>query len=243
MKQLPIDLHTTGRFNKEVTKQLRLGKWVEEFVLFQLEQNTSVGHIIPGLQIQGSKTTIGELDVIFEYNTIPIHLEIVYKFYLYDPKLTSQNPLAHWIGPNRNDTLLFKLTKLRDQQLPLMYHPLSQQKLQEHNLNGDNIEQFVVFKAQLYTPYHMDFKMEGTLNPSCLKGQYINVKALNVLKSFQIYIPDKLEWLISPTLRVSWLDYTKAKVIILQHIHNKRSPLIWAKDHNSVIKSYFITWW
>ena len=41
-----------------------------------------------------------------------IHLEIVYKFYLYDNTIGTSE-IDHWIGPNRNDSLREKLEKLK----------------------------------------------------------------------------------------------------------------------------------
>jgi len=61
-------------------------------------------------------------------NNKPIHLEIIYKFYLYDPSI-GLTQLDHWIGPNRRDSLVKKLTKLKQKQLPLLYHPLITQLL------------------------------------------------------------------------------------------------------------------
>lgn len=65
-------------------KQHRLGKLVEEFVFYQLQQEDSIDWIIENVQIQNGKQTIGELDALYYENNQLIHLEVVYKFYLYD---------------------------------------------------------------------------------------------------------------------------------------------------------------
>ena len=64
-------------------------------------------------QIQNKKTTVGELDFILQKNHSPIHLEVIYKFYLYDDTF-GNSEIEHWIGPNRNDNLVKKLTKLKE---------------------------------------------------------------------------------------------------------------------------------
>ena len=73
------------------------------------------------VQIQNEKTTVGEIDCILTTAKKPVHLEIIYKFYLYD-KSVGTNELEHWIGPNRRDSLVSKLNKLKDKQLPLLYN-------------------------------------------------------------------------------------------------------------------------
>jgi len=49
-----------------------------------------------------------------------IYLEIQFKFYLYD-KTLGETEIDHCIGPMRRDSLLIKLAKLREKQLPLLY--------------------------------------------------------------------------------------------------------------------------
>ena len=95
--------------------QPRLGKLMEHFVLLDLQASEHTHLISSNVQIFNGKTTIGELDCLLIQAGIPIHLEIVFKFYLYDPALPQE--LHRWIGPNRNDTLIFKLKKLKEKQL------------------------------------------------------------------------------------------------------------------------------
>lgn len=65
-------------------KKLRLGKWIEIFTTFQLQQIEGVKFIAENLQVKNNKQTIGELDLMLLKDEKPIHLEIAYKFYLYD---------------------------------------------------------------------------------------------------------------------------------------------------------------
>ncbi|WP_218847025.1 DUF1853 family protein [Winogradskyella forsetii] len=105
---------TTQSFDHDSVafKNQRLGKLVEEFVFHQLKQDKSVDWILENIQIQEEQRTIGELDAIYGANGNSFHLEIVYKFYLYDTLKTYSSPLSYWIGPNRKDTLDYKLDKL-----------------------------------------------------------------------------------------------------------------------------------
>ena len=65
------------------------------------------------VQIIEDKKTIGEIDFIIENITTKqlIHMELAYKFYLFDPTISSET-VNNWIGPNRNDSLKEKLEKL-----------------------------------------------------------------------------------------------------------------------------------
>ena len=51
---------------------------------------------------------------IVEYLSKILHLELVYKFYLYDKNL-GEKEIERWIGPNRSDSLLEKyLVKVQE---------------------------------------------------------------------------------------------------------------------------------
>lgn len=224
-------------------KRLRLGLWVEKFVSFQLRQDPEVSILAENLQIRANKITIGELDVLLQKNNKPIHLEIVYKFYLYDTTQNYSNPLEHWIGPNRKDSLIYKLNKLKEKQLPLLYHQNTAETLNYLNLDLNSFKQQVCFKAQLFLPFKSDAFPITPLNPSCISGWYINYDDIEILKDYQIYIPQKLEWLSTPNHQVSWLAYKEAKQEIYKQIKSERSPLCWIKNEKNKIEKCFITWW
>ena len=50
-----------------------------------------------------------------------IHLEVSYKFYLYDENLGKLES-EKWIGPNKRDSLVQKTAKLKSKQLPILFH-------------------------------------------------------------------------------------------------------------------------
>jgi hypothetical protein len=58
------------------------------------------------IQVIEDKKTIGEIDFIIEDKNTKqvIHMELAYKFYLFDPSISSE-PINNWIGPNRDDSL------------------------------------------------------------------------------------------------------------------------------------------
>jgi len=67
---------------------------------------------------------VGELDCLILRDKKPIHLEVIYKFYLYDASV-GDTEIAHFIGPNRKDSLIEKLTKLQEKQLPILKQTLN----------------------------------------------------------------------------------------------------------------------
>ena len=78
---------------------MRLGHLVERFVEVEFTANPSIEVRGVNIQIYRDKITIGELDFLVTSNTEWYHLEVVYKFYLYDDSV-GESKLDHWIGPN-----------------------------------------------------------------------------------------------------------------------------------------------
>ena len=142
-----LDLDSTELFN-----EIRLGKRVEQFLNFQINKTINCKILAENIQIKIQKQTIGELDAIALIDSIPVHIETVYKFYLYDPSV-GNSEIDHFIGPNRKDSLLEKLTKLKEKQLPLLYSDTCKPYLEKFDLNAETISQQVYFKAQLFLPF------------------------------------------------------------------------------------------
>jgi hypothetical protein len=244
LEQLPIELHTQRKFESNSKgKRLRLGKWVETFFSFQLNQLNTVNVLAEGIQIKRQKQTIGELDSLFIWKGQPIHTEVVYKFYLYDPQIEGETYLDHWIGPNRRDTLIYKLNKLRNKQFPLLYNANTLEVLGRLNIDPEQIRQFVHFKAKLFTPLNSNINKKAGLNPSSVAGNYIKAQDLKDFKSYLFYFPKKLEWLLNPETSVPWLHYKDAEPLILNELSNERSPLIWLKSPDGDKQLLFVVWW
>jgi hypothetical protein len=83
IQQFKIKSNST-KINIEIDGKLRLGKYIERFVSFQLKEENNISILSENIQIQKEKRTLGELDCVLLKNIKPIHLEIIYKFYLYD---------------------------------------------------------------------------------------------------------------------------------------------------------------
>lgn len=243
-KQLDFkNLNNTNNTVKFEVKNHRLGKLVEDFVYHQLQHQQNVKWITDSIQIQNHNTTIGELDALFYLDNKPIHLEIVYKFYLYDTLENYNESLSYWIGPNRNDSLLYKLNKLKTKQFPLLYNPITYRYLNNYNLNVKDINQYICFKAQLFSPYNSINFSTQSLNNDCVSGFHLSYSKIELLKAYDFYIPEKLDWLIIPHHNVNWLTYQVAIDVVYNFIVTKRSPLIWLKSKTNQLNKCFITWW
>lgn len=238
---LPAQLSPDLDFDDNISGPLLLGKLVERFVEIELLTYKEIQILLKNAQIQKGKTTIGELDCILKQYSNSIHLEIIYKFYLYDPTAGSIE-IEHWIGPNRKDTLLKKLNKLKDKQLPLINSIHTRPLLEKYNLKVNDILQRVYFKAQLFVPYDQEVKFE-ILNDKCLNGFYIHDSELKRFKNCNFYIPNKVDWLIEVHNQVHWLCFDQFQEKIEQFINNNRAPLCWIKYPHGKLQKFFVVWW
>lgn len=233
-KSLKIDIN--------IDEKLRLGKYIERFVSYQLKQEKDINILSENIQIQQNKITLGELDCIIKKGKKPIHLEIIYKFYVYDNSVGTTE-IEHFIGPNRKDALIEKLTKLKEKQLPLLYSNECKAYLKSIQLSSEKIEQQVYFKAQLFVPFthnNMQLKM---LNSDCICGFYINPKELVNFSDCKFFIPNKKDWLVNPHQNVNWLIYNDFKEKSAAYLARNFSPLCWIKQKNGEIKKMFLVWW
>jgi hypothetical protein len=161
---------------------------------------------------------------------------------LYDPKI-SQNELECWIGPNRRDSLVEKLKKLKNNQLPLFYHPRTNEELVRLGYQADDFQQKVNFKAQLFIPYNSEEKRYTDVNIDCIEGVYISRDQLNNLNGLSFYIPAKLDWLTIPHQNVDWVNFDEFEIQIDELLKNKMSPMCWSKADSGELKKFFVVWW
>ncbi len=225
-----------------IDEKIRLGKYVERFVSFELEQQENISILAENIQIQNEKITLGELDCLLLKNNKPIHLEIIYKFYLYDASV-GKTEIEHFIGPNRKDSLTEKLKKLDEKQLPLLHADACTNYLKTLNLKPENIVQQVYFKAQLFVPLSKQNMQLNILNTDCIVGFYINQNQLNQFTDCKFYIPQKKDWLIIPHTNVNWLNFNDFKMSTKNYFEEKFSALCWIKFNNGELKKMFLVWW
>ena len=241
LKQLELSKQNTINFDESIPTNLLLGKRVERFVHAELQHYEKIKILLKNAQIQNQKITIGEIDCILKLDEMPVHLEIIYKFYLYDSRI-GNTEIDHWIGPNRNDSLLKKLNKLKDKQLPLIYNAHTKSILDKLNLNADQLQQRVYFKAQLFTPYKVIVNFKR-LNKECISGFYIHFSEIEQFSDCKFFMPIKVDWLIEVQSHVDWLVYNQFYKKITPIINDKIAPLCWIKFPNGSVQKFFVVWW
>jgi len=231
-----------SKISIDIDEKLRLGKYIERFVSFELKQNKSIQIISENIQIQKEKITLGELDCILLKEKQPIHLEIVYKFYLYDASV-GNSEIAHFIGPNRKDSLLEKIKKLKEKQLPLLYSKECDSYLKNINLNVKNIQQQVYFMGQLFMPFASKNITLNHLDENCIAGFYINRKELKQFENCKFFIPVKKDWITIPHKTENWLNYNDFVTKTDEYLTKETAPLCWLKKQNGEIEKFFLIWW
>ncbi len=236
------ELELPTNLNFQLPTNLRLGHLAERVVSALISASTNYNILHENVQIVEDKRTIGEIDfIIQEKNTEQItHLELAYKFYLYDPTISSE-PFENWIGPNRNDSLKKKIDKLKSKQFPLLYQKPTKQKFPA--LQIDKISQALCLLVSLYIPYEFQEKFNAEYSKA-IKGYYLDFEKFlsfnHTAKSY--YLPQKKEWGIDPSENDNWSDFNEIKEQISKCVKEKQASLCWQKHHNTYL-SFFIVWW
>ena len=217
-------------------KESRLGKLIEYFVINELNGVKNISVLKTNIQINNNKITIGEIDTLIKQVTQLIHLEIVFKFYLYENNSNSKE-IDNWIGPNRNDSLSEKIEKLKSKQLPLLFNKITYLHLKELGFDINQIIQKIYFKAHLFVPFELVKHSFKYVNNSCIEGYYISYKELNKLSpGMKFYIPKKLDWIVKPHNSVKWLSHSQMQKELYLHQKKRLLPYVGLKKENIYIK-------
>jgi len=242
IKQFQHTIDTTSYRGLLPSERLRLGNYIERFVSFQLKQDQTIKIIFENLQLIENKQTLGEIDCLIAQNENLYHLEIAYKFYLYKPDAGSSF-LECWVGPNLRDSLIQKVTKVKQKQFPLLYSEKGKKVFNKHKLDLTTVNQRCFFKGQLFFPHGFTNLKFEYLNEACIAGFYISMQDFQAFEKSTFYIPKKLDWLIQPIESVKWISYRET-VHQIQAFHEKSSaPLIWKKSPKGELEKLFVTWW
>ncbi len=243
------DLDVSSLASKNVTFKIQenevLGKRAEHFFKHCIITSTRYRLITSYVQIFKDNITIGELDYLIEdlQTKEILHIELVYKFYIYDPQF--KNELHRWIGPNRKDSLLEKIEKLKKNQLPLLHKKETYSILENLNLDAKHIQQKVCYLAQLFTPISFEKKAIPHLNNKCVVGHWIRFRDFisDLQKHFLYYIPEKKNWPVDPKHCPTWFTHGEILPVIESKLSQKKSPLLWRKDSEDSYSKFFVVWW
>ncbi len=248
LNQFELDINEINNFDfsqLNITQKLPLGKRIERFFEFYMQQSINYELIKSNIQIINNKETLGELDfLLFDKRADRyLHVEHIYKYYLYDESFS--NEIDRFIGPNQDDTFAKKIAKLKDKQLPLLYKNETQEYLE--NIDINSFEQKVCFKGNIYVPIHLLGKDIPIINNACIKGFYLNREVFLKQKEFRDYeyfLPQRNDWVSDCNTNEIWKTFDEAIDEINLFINHKKSTLVWLKNKKeNKMQSFFVTWW
>jgi hypothetical protein len=236
------ELNISRELKFQLPTNVRLGHLAEKVISECIKSSTNYKVLFENVQILEDKKTIGEIDFIIENqkNKQRIHLELAYKFYLFDPDISS-NPTNNWIGPNRNDTLKNKLEKLREKQFPLLYHESTKAAFQDIALN--EVSQKLCLLASLFVPYNYKGRFRPNIEKA-VQGHYLDFETFVRLdhSAKTYYLPSKKEWGMHSTENHNWSDFAGVEKHIRASLKEKQALLYWENNKGS-FQTNFIVWW
>ncbi len=237
-----LELKLESEIDFQLPTNLRLGHLAENVVSELIKSSTNYKVVYENTQIKVDEKTIGEIDFIIEKIDTKqlIHLELAYKFYLFDPSIYS-DPISNWIGPNRNDSLEAKLEKLKRKQFPLLHHDAAKSIFT--TIEVGEVSQALCLLVSLFIPYNYKTSFSPSYQKA-IKGFYLNFDTFKSLDTSEktYYIPSKKEWGLEPSENDTWADFEDVEEFILTSLKEKQSPLCWQKHKDSYI-AFFIVWW
>lgn len=228
-----------------LTHRFVLGKRIEGFFSYLIKRSSGYRMIAQNLQIVQEKITVGEIDFLIEDIKAGeiLHIEMVYKFYLYDPEINPE--INKWIGPNRRDSLYQKIRKLKQKQLPLLFHNVTGRTLTSLGIHNKYVKQQVSFKAMLFVPFYMVGEIRPLINNSCICGYWISLSEFNKKRysEAEFFLPKKADWPIDPAFQEVWEPFPVIFEKVLELNRNKISPLMWMKTPAGIFQRFFVVWW
>jgi hypothetical protein len=230
-----------------IDRRLVLGKRLERIFSYVIQRDSDYEIVLENHQIRTAHATLGEMDFILNEsnNNQLIHIELVYKFYLYDPTQPGEVE-KKWIGPNRKDSLYLKMQKLLKRQFPLLYRKETGEALTTMNLSADRIKQALCFKARLFIPYSIESPLpQDPTNPACISGYWMKYSEFTPQAFTHAFysLPEKKDWPIDPKYAMQWTTFAQIKPQIDQLIKNCRSPMVWIKTTDNQYIRLFLVWW
>ncbi|MDN3724661.1 DUF1853 family protein [Aequorivita sp. SDUM287046] len=207
-----------------------------------LKQSENFELLAANLQINDGKKTLGELDYIVKDLAAKriVHIELACKFYLYD-EIENASEAEHWIGPNRKDSLFYKLEKIKTKQFPLLHEAETIKKLQQLNIEKPTVQKLCL-KAFLFLPKKIKPDFLPKYIQDCIVGYYIKRQDFTVVKNARYAMPSKKEWLLPIEEITDWYGYSEIKSMLEAQLKMNKSPLIYQKTPHE-IERFFVVWW
>lgn len=241
LEQLQINNFPTPALQSHGNPNSRLGFLAEHFTFEYWKQSEQVKIVARNIQINGENETLGEIDALLKRETEFIHVEIAFKIYLFDPD-ASNSSIECWIGPNRKDSLVDKINRIKTHQIPLIEKPETRTILEPWLQPLSGIKSKVWMKGLLFLPANSQTDI-SPLNTDCIAGRYIKRKTFNDLKESRFFLPSKQEWLITPHTNVDWSSYDSILEPMNKLLDREFAPMLWVKSPKGKLSRLFVVWW
>ncbi|WP_211084999.1 DUF1853 family protein [Marinomonas profundi] len=178
-----------------------LGSYFETLFSFAIVHLSHLKMHREHFQIESKGKTLGEVDMLVETPDGQLHqFEIAIKFYLERPDLFPHD----WIGPNKNDSLLKKVTRAREHQLGILQTEEGYAAI-DALANGREVETNLLIFGRLYCALKNAADVRSWLaGEAC--GGWIRVSDLALLKADFSYFQllDKPHWLAAPDINANF---------------------------------------
>lgn len=238
----PINCRLNSSHEKELSSQLYVGKRMEIFFKAYIEHSKNLNLVTHSLQVvNDKKKTLGELDFIIEKKRKLLHIELVYKFYIYDPTY-HENSLHCFMGPKRKDFLYKKIEKLRNHQFPMLFNAFTQKQLKELALPTSHFEQKLSFMAKVFLPLNKEVNLPSYINPKTVSGFWLRFSELKLLnKSHNYFIPERQDWMVVPNdSNYTFENFESVEKQVRSQIKSGITPMIWEKTKEEKFNRYFV---
>ncbi|ETX11925.1 hypothetical protein MUS1_08275 [Marinomonas ushuaiensis DSM 15871] len=182
-----------------------LGSYFETLFSFAIEHLSSLSVVLEHFQIEGKGKTLGEVDMLVETPEGELHqFEIAIKFYLERPDLYPHD----WIGPNKNDSLLKKVTRAREHQLSILHTEAGFAAIKHVAKNRVPKSTLLIF-GRLYLALKNQQDIASWLDQD-ERGGWIRESDFTLLMtSFShFYVLDKPHWMSFPNLNDQFIVFS-----------------------------------
>lgn len=174
----------------------RLGTYYERLWQFALCNAPDVELLAANLPIRQAGLTLGEMDLLLRDAEGVHHLEMAVKFYL-GPDAGDCTRLAHWLGPNSQDRLDIKVSRLCSHQLPLSATPEARAVLAE--LTCSEVTSALWLGGYLFDSWPNGGTAPAGAHPDRLLGHWIRLRDWPGFKASR----QQAHW--QPLPRSAWL--------------------------------------
>ncbi|MCG7495778.1 DUF1853 family protein [Vibrio sp. Of7-15] len=179
----------------------RIGFYYQWLWLHLIQQSSRYQLIAEEIQLNDKTKTIGALDFLVEdtHNNQIEHWEVAVKFYLLHKGL--------WHGPNGNDRLDIKLSRMLNHQLKLTKHPAFKDKFP---IDPQSILPRLIMQGRLYlNPFEEDSVpthcMNHQLNPALELGSWCFANQAHLITE-PLYLLERAQWLNGDLEKTEHLD-------------------------------------